>query len=94
MLEYFVQELRSREDVVNLQAEMLNQREKALDAREMDILSRELKEMITKSTPMPNKRGGKFSKTKLKVSAPVAYTFAYAAVILLLNCCLLSINSE
>lgn len=63
------QELRTREDEVNFQAEVLNQREKALDAREMDILSRELKEMLTKSTPMPHKRGGKFSKTKLKVCA-------------------------
>lgn len=84
-----LQELRYREDALNktkeqqhLLAEELNQRERALDAREMDILSRELKDMITKSTPTPNKRRGKFSKTKLKVQQATKITifFSHAAL--------------
>lgn len=60
-------------------AEELNQREKALDAREMEILSRELKEMIIKSTPTPNKRRGKFSKTKLRVKREKPFVFMFRA---------------
>lgn len=50
--------------------ENLQKREQELHDREMEVLGRELN-MIMKqnATPVPNKRRGKFSKTKLKVWA-------------------------
>lgn len=72
---YELQELRCKEDELKQKQvqqrqleEILEKRAQELDAREMDLLSRELKVMITQSTPTPNKRRGKFSKTRLKVN--------------------------
>lgn len=46
--------------------ELLERRREELDAREIDLLGRELNIMMN-STPTPEKRRGKFSKNKLKV---------------------------
>ncbi|XP_058809032.1 mitogen-activated protein kinase kinase kinase 10 isoform X2 [Phymastichus coffea] len=50
--------------------ENLRQREKELAAREIDLLERELTVMIIQqqATPTPNKRRGKFKKSKLKLN--------------------------
>lgn len=48
--------------------ESLMRRRKELDAREMELLVRELQIMMTtQAAPTPKKRLGKFSKAKLKV---------------------------
>lgn len=48
--------------------ENLRQREQELAAREIDLLERELTVMIIQqqNTPTPNKRRGKFKKSRLK----------------------------
>lgn len=58
--------------------ENLQKREQALDAREMELLGRELKIMITQSTPTPKKRHGKFSKTRLKVCKIIIFLFFFS----------------
>lgn len=50
-----------------IQEELLQIKKKELDAREMVLLELELR-IIMNPTPEPNKRKGKFSKTRLKVS--------------------------
>lgn len=68
------QELRCKEDELKQQQvqqreleDILIRRKEALDARELDLLGRELKIMITQNTPTPNMRHGKINKTLLKV---------------------------
>lgn len=50
--------------------ENLRQREQELAAREIDLLERELTVMIIQqqNTPTPNKRRGKFKKSRLKLN--------------------------
>lgn len=50
-----------------IQKELLQIKKEELDAREMVLLELELR-IIMNPTPEPNKRKGKFSKTRLKVS--------------------------
>lgn len=68
--------------------ENLRQREQELAAREIDLLERELTVMIIQqqNTPTPNKRRGKFKKSRLKlnkkepgsnISAPSGNFFTY-----------------
>ncbi|XP_057328794.1 mitogen-activated protein kinase kinase kinase 9-like isoform X2 [Microplitis mediator] len=70
-------ELRCREEELTKaqvqqkqQEENLRQREQELAAREIDLLERELTVMIIQqqSTPTPNKRKGKFKKSRLKLN--------------------------
>lgn len=72
---FFSKELRSKEDELKQKQlqqrqreENLQKRAQELDAREIELLGRELNIMITQNTPTPNKRRGRFSKTRLKVS--------------------------
>lgn len=69
-------ELRSREEDLNraqvqqrMHEEQLRQKEQELHAREMHILERELNFMINQqqTTPTPNKRKGKFKRSRLKL---------------------------
>ncbi|XP_057328795.1 uncharacterized protein LOC130669759 isoform X3 [Microplitis mediator] len=71
------EELRCREEELTKaqvqqkqQEENLRQREQELAAREIDLLERELTVMIIQqqSTPTPNKRKGKFKKSRLKLN--------------------------
>lgn len=71
----FPQELRCKED--ELKQQQIQQREKEqklkkiqeqLVARELEVLHRELEMMIIHHTPKPQKRRGKFSKSRLKVN--------------------------
>lgn len=72
-----VQELRSREDELNraalqqkMQEDFLRQREQELAEREVELVERELNIMILQqmlSKPMPEKRKGKFRKSRLKL---------------------------
>ncbi|KAF5308833.1 hypothetical protein FQR65_LT00533 [Abscondita terminalis] len=67
-------ELRCREEDLNraqlqqrLHEEQLRQKEQELQAREIDLLERELHFMIKQQTPTPNKRKGKFKRSRLKL---------------------------
>ncbi|KAK0087693.1 hypothetical protein PV325_000350 [Microctonus aethiopoides] len=71
------EELRCREEELTKaqvqqrqQEENLRQREQELAAREIDLLERELTVMIIQQqgTPTPNKRRGKFKKSRLKLN--------------------------
>lgn len=69
------QELRCKEDELRLKQiqqheteQKLRKQKEELDAREFEILERELQMMIIRNTPQPLKRRGKFSKSKLKVN--------------------------
>lgn len=70
-----LQELQCREEELSkaqlqqkIVEEHLRQREQELEAREIDLLERELHMMIAQqqSTPTPNKRKGKFKRNRLK----------------------------
>ena len=73
----FFQELRSREEEINeaalqqkIQEELLRQREEEIVQREIELVERELNIIILQqitSKPTPNKRKGKFKKSKLKL---------------------------
>lgn len=76
LINLFTQELRCKEDELKQQQlhqrefeENLMKRKLALDAREIDLLGRELNIMITQNTPTPIKRRGKINKQLLKVHA-------------------------
>ncbi|XP_044726843.1 mitogen-activated protein kinase kinase kinase 11-like [Chrysoperla carnea] len=67
-------ELRCREEVLNraqlkqrIVEEQLRKREEELAAREIELLERELHMMIYQNTPTPNKRKGKFKRSRLKL---------------------------
>ena len=70
-----MQELRCREEELTraqlqqkLQEENLRQREQELEAREIDLLERELHILIIQQqTPTPKKRKGKFKRGRLKI---------------------------
>ncbi|XP_028982097.1 mitogen-activated protein kinase kinase kinase 10 isoform X2 [Diachasma alloeum] len=73
----FEEELRCREEELTKaqvqqrqQEENLRQREEELAAREIDLLEREITVMMIQqqSTPTPNKRRGKFKKSRLKLN--------------------------
>lgn len=49
--------------------EILLKKQKELEARELDLVERELHLMIPAKTPIPKKRRGKVSNKLLKVSA-------------------------
>jgi hypothetical protein len=72
----FLQELRSREEELTKaqlhqknQEEFLRRREQEIAEREIELLERELNIMILQQImhkPMPNKRRGKFKKSRLQ----------------------------
>lgn len=76
-LNFFVQELRCREEELTkallqqkIQEEFLRKREQELAEREIDLLERELNIMILQQQqgrPTPKKRKGKFKKSRLKL---------------------------
>lgn len=49
--------------------EILMKKQKELEARELDLVERELHLMIPAKTPIPKKRRGKVSNKLLKVSS-------------------------
>lgn len=59
--------MRCKEEELTRVQQNLQKREQELNAREIELLGRELNIMITQNTPTPNKRKGKFSKSRLKV---------------------------
>lgn len=66
--------MRCREEVLNraqlkqrIVEEQLRKREEELAAREIELLERELHMMIYQNTPTPNKRKGKFKRSRLKL---------------------------
>lgn len=58
--------------------ELLERKREELDAREIDLLGRELNIMMNNSTPTPEKRRGKFSKNKLKVCRTKIISLIYS----------------
>lgn len=65
------QELHNKELELSRVQQELQIKKKELDAREMMLLELELR-IIMNPTPEPNKRKGKFSKTRLKVSCDMS----------------------
>lgn len=78
----FFQELRCKEDELKQkqiehrkEEQKLKKRQEELEARELELLHRELQIRIEESTPKPQKRRGKFSKSKLKVNIFATFVF-------------------